>query len=95
MFASLCGSTSYYGPSGCTLRGYAAQGAAEWREVYNTEGVQLYRDAADPQDGWPKLATLPVNGDNASHWTWSGDAYALADPVEQAERIAEEGDSGE
>ena len=29
MFASLCGSTSYYGPSGCTLSGFAAEG--DWK----------------------------------------------------------------
>ena len=33
MFASLCGSTNYFGDSGCSLTGYAADGAGEHLEA--------------------------------------------------------------
>jgi len=79
LFASLCGSTAYYGPSGCTLSGFARQGTAgDWREVYNTDGVALYVDPAGSQDGWPNLGTLPADGDDPLHWSWDGNAYARA-----------------
>ncbi|MBA3449254.1 MAG: hypothetical protein H0T56_16935, partial [Pseudaminobacter sp.] len=45
LFASLCGPSSYYGLSGCTLRGFVRPDAAgEWREIYNSEGMALYTD---------------------------------------------------
>ena len=45
MFASLCGSNNYFGDSGCSLTGYAADGADSiWRMVYETEGVHVYLD---------------------------------------------------
>jgi hypothetical protein len=85
LFAALCGSTAYYGPSGCTLSGFAGETAAgPWREVYNTEGVALYTDAAATKDGWPGLVTLPEGGDAKSVWTWDGAGYALRDAGKQA-----------
>jgi hypothetical protein len=77
LFGSLCGSTSYYGTSGCTLAGWALAGAAaEWQPVYATEGLRLYLDETRARDGWPGLATLPVvNGTEATHWTWIDGAY--------------------
>lgn len=79
LFATLCGSTWYYGASGCTLSGWAASGADDgWAQVYATEGVQLYLDRRATRDGWPALVTLPaINGVEASHWLWTGDAYAV------------------
>ena len=83
MFASLCGSKSYYGNSGCSLAGYAADGAEGiWKQVYETDGVLLYVDPGRSVDGWPNLATLPVvGGTEPTHWTWSGDAYQALDQV--------------
>ena len=63
MFASLCGSTSYFGDSGCSLTGYAADGAESvWSMVYETEGVHIYTDPKQANGGWPNLVTLPVVG---------------------------------
>src|SRR6185436_17180000 len=52
MFASLCGSKSYFGDSGCSLTGYAAEGGENiWKEVYQTEGVLLYTDPSQAAEG--------------------------------------------
>jgi hypothetical protein len=82
LFASLCGSTSYYGQSGCTLSGFVRQGAAvDWREVYNSEGVALYIDPNASNSGWPNLVTLEaINGFEPMHWAWNGASYELLDP---------------
>jgi hypothetical protein len=83
VFASLCGSSRYYGESGCTLSGFARQGASEdWREVYNSEGMALYLDPKTSADGWPDLVTL-VQGGGAepSHWMWNGLAYEIREPA--------------
>lgn len=96
MFASLCGSKSYFGSSGCSLTGYAAEGAAsEWKKVYETEGVLLYRDPGQSVDGWPNLATLPVvGGTEATHWSWGGESYQAIDPVVSGgAEAAEQGDT--
>lgn len=76
LFGSLCGSTWYYGSSGCTLSGWISSGTADWQQVYATEGVRLYLDEAGARDGWPGLASLPmVNGTEAIRWSWNGSAY--------------------
>jgi hypothetical protein len=88
LFASLCGSTSYYGQSGCTLSGFVRQGAAaDWREVYNSEGMALYVDWKASAGRWPDLVTLPGSGDaEPSHWMWTGLVYEIREPA-----IAEDG----
>jgi hypothetical protein len=102
MFASICGSTAYYGDSGCNLNGFAMTAdEPEWREVYNTEGMHLFLDPNAANGGWPNLVTLPVvGGTQPTHWIWGGDRYMLRDqliseedlPAEDAE---EEGDGGQ
>jgi hypothetical protein len=83
VFASLCGSDRYYGESGCTLSGFARQGASgDWREVYNSEGMALYLDPKTSADGWPDLVTLAQGGGaEPSHWMWNGLAYELREPA--------------
>ena len=82
MFASLCGvKTAYYGPSGCTMRGYAADAPdTPWREVYATEGMTIYTDRKTDRDGWPGLVTVPAGATEALHWTWTGAGYVASDP---------------
>jgi hypothetical protein len=90
LFASLCGSTRYYGETGCKLIGYAAEAAGDWRTVYDSEGMLLYRDPNGSRDGWPSLATVPmVNGVEALTWSWDGEAYALQDPAIAEETVLE------
>lgn len=81
LFATLCGSTSYFGESGCSLTGYATENAvAEWKEVYSTDGLLLHIDPKAAKDGWPDLLTLPaIGGTEASRWRWDGGAYAIPD----------------
>lgn len=84
MFASLCGSVNYYGPSGCNLVGYAASGTDQgsWSEVYNTDGMHLFLDPRASSGGWPSLVTLPVvGGTEPIHWVWGGDRYLLREQV--------------
>ncbi len=84
LFAELCGSTWYYGISGCGLAGYAPVAGADpqkpegWRLVYESEGVFLYVDPDSAVDGWPVLVSLPKrSGDEETRWVWTGDAYAV------------------
>lgn len=83
VFASLCGSSRYYGESGCTLSGFARQGGSgDWREVYNSEGMVLYLDPKTSADGWPDLVTLAQGGGaEPSHWMWNGTAYEVREPA--------------
>ena len=75
LFASLCGSTSYYGQSGCTLSGFASEGpGSEWRPVYNNEGVLLHTDPDISNGGWPNLVTLPALRRRPSRTTGPGTA---------------------
>lgn len=83
LMASLCGSTSYYGESGCSLFGYARQGPHDdWRLAYDTEGVRLYLDVGNEKDGFPAIVTLPMTGPaQPSRWIWTGAAYEIHDDV--------------
>jgi hypothetical protein len=83
VFASVCGSSRYYGQSGCTLSGFARQGpGGDWREVYNSEGMALYLDRKTSADGWPDLVTLAKGGGaEPSHWSWNGLAYEIREPA--------------
>lgn len=83
VFASLCGSSRYYGESGCTLSGFARQGASgDWREVYNSEGMALYLDPKTSAGGWPDLVTLGRHGGaEPGHWMWTGLAYEIREPA--------------
>lgn len=97
LFGSLCGSTSYYGLSGCTVAGFARVGAAgEWTLAYNTEGALIHIDRAASSGGFPSVVSLPmVNGTTPSHWVWTGETYELREQVmaEQEAMPAEEGDT--
>lgn len=78
IFASLCGSSWYYGRSGCTLFGYARSAATEdWREVYHSEGMGLYVEQDAGRGGWPDLATLQIDATEPMRWRWDGNRYEL------------------
>lgn len=85
LFAELCGSTWYYGVSGCGLTGYAPVLGADpekpegWRLAYESEGVFLYVDPKTSVGGWPVLVSLPKRaGDEETRWVWTGEAYAIS-----------------
>ena len=88
LFARLCGSSWYYGLSGCNITGFVpqadpvaegdAEGETTWRVVYDTENVALYLDPGSKTDGWPDLVSLPVRGSGPGLvWRWEGRGYAL------------------
>ena len=93
LFARLCGSSWYFGLSGCNITGFASEraegsagedeaageGASEtWRIVYDTENVFLHTDPRSDVGGWPDLVTLPLRADGLDLvWRWNGEAYAL------------------
>lgn len=97
LFASLCGSTSYYGLSGCTVAGFARPAAgAEWMLAYNTEGAQIHLDRTTANAGFPNVVSLPMVGSTTpSHWVWTGDAYELREEVmaEHDKMPEEQGDT--
>jgi hypothetical protein len=86
LFTELCGSTWYYGNSGCSLIGYAPADGKDpqtpegWRKVYDTEGVFLYVDPETSSGGWPDLlAYSATEAGEPARWTWNGSEYVLAD----------------
>ncbi len=99
LFASLCGSTWYYGRTGCGLYGFARLSATEtWRLAYNSEGMALYLDPAEARDGWPGLVTvLQPGGTERMHWRWDGSAYAFQDDLsaQAGEQLDGEAPEGE
>lgn len=99
LFASLCGSTSYYGLSGCTVAGFArAAAGAEWALAYNTEGALIHLDRTAANGGFPNVVSLPMVGSTTpSHWVWTGAAYELREEVmaEQDQTPEEQGDTSQ
>ncbi len=74
LFATLCGSSWYYGNSGCNMTIHAQVGSNEWTRVYETEGVTMHIDPAIKSNGWPNLVALTFDGDEVV-WSWMGDSY--------------------
>lgn len=79
LFTRLCGSSWYFGRSGCNVTGFApSNGETPWRVAYDSEGVALHIDDGSDQYGWPDLVTLPLRGQGlASTWRWEGASYRL------------------
>lgn len=80
LFTRLCGSSWYYGASGCNVTGFAPESkeGEGWRVVYDSENVLLHTDPRAVTDGWPDIVTLPVRTGGAGLvWRWDGHAYAL------------------
>jgi hypothetical protein len=82
LFVETCGSSWYYGASGCNLAGFAKASAdAQWTLVYDAEGADLYQDNGTATDGWPNLIALPKKGGGDEIvWAWTGSEYAAALP---------------
>jgi hypothetical protein len=90
LFVKLCGSTRYYGTSGCNLTGWARQYGGSWRQVYDTDGMMLLTDPHAGHQGFPDLVTLPAGSTEALRWQWNGSLYEAPGPV-----VAEDVLSGE
>jgi hypothetical protein len=82
LFVEACGSSWYYGASGCNLAGFARTSSESgWTLVYDAEGADLYQDNGTAVDGWPNLISLPKKGGGDEIvWAWNGAAYAVAPP---------------
>jgi hypothetical protein len=91
LFTRLCGSSWYYGASGCNITGFAPDAKGDgWRVVYDSENVHLHTDPRAVTDGWPDIVTLPVRTGGAGLvWRWDGKAYAL-----KGELPEDDGDAG-
>lgn len=80
LFVQLCGSSWYYGASGCNVAVFARlSDSAEWEQVYDAEGADLYLDSRRLVDGWPSIIALPKVGGEEVLWAWGGDGYAVVE----------------
>lgn len=97
LFAEICGSSWYYGVSGCNLAGFVRDSPlADWRIVYDAEGADLYVDRDQTIGGWPKLIALPKQGGGeAVSWVWSGTDYVASDPAAAANEAPDAGAQGD
>lgn len=92
LFATLCGSSWYYGNSGCNLSVYArTEDSGDWLKVYETEGMDIYivPGSAAP---WPALVTLTPDGEEI-HWRWQDGQYHV-DLSDELPAIADEAPGG-
>ncbi len=74
VFIQLCGSSWYYGASGCSLTGHLREDEG-WRVVFESEGASLYIDPSSESRGFPGLVTLPALSAGPIIWSWTGGAY--------------------
>ena len=86
LFGELCGSSWYFGVSGCNLAGFAPVEGADpstpegWRPVYESEGVFLYTDPDQATQGWPDLLAIPLrDGSDETRWRWNGTEYEIGE----------------
>ncbi len=81
LFVQLCGSSWYYGASGCNVAIFARLAdTAPWEQVYDAEGADLYLDSRRLVDGWPSIVALPKSGGGEEVlWAWGGDSYAVVE----------------
>ncbi len=104
LFTEICGSSWYYGVSGCNVAGFArtVAGGSEisddpekvdlegWETVFESEGVHLYTDPGKFKDGWPDLIAIPLKpGFPDKLWTWAGQRYAVEGTIQAELRTGE------
>lgn len=100
-FVEICGSSWYYGVSGCNIAGFAHFSAAGsnpseidlegWEPVFESEGVHVYREPGQSSDGWPNLVTIPLKpGFPDKLWTWTGQRYAVEGTIQAELRTAQD-----
>lgn len=100
-FVEICGSSWYYGVSGCNIAGFAHFSAGGsnpseidlegWEPVFESEGVHVYREPGQSNDGWPNLVTIPLKpGFPDKLWTWTGQRYAVEGTIQAELRTAQD-----
>lgn len=95
LFVELCGSSWYFGVSGCSLAGFAPVDGGDpaeadgWRPIFASEGAFLYVDPDTAGLGWPDLIAIAAKpGQADARWTWTGDGYALSSAAASIESAA-------
>lgn len=94
-FVEICGSSWYYGVSGCNLSGFTqlAVGSPEtdpdrpylegWQQVFESEGAHMYTVPDQVIDGWPNLIAVPLKpGFPDKLWTWTGQRYSVEGTIQ-------------
>lgn len=83
LFVRLCGSSWYFGRTGCNVASYArAMLLDDWRLVYDDEGGTIHLAQSPGADGWPDIVRVPRGGGGEeSLWAWNGSDYALREGV--------------
>jgi hypothetical protein len=80
LFTRLCGSSWYFGRSGCNVTGFVRDSLlGDWRLAYDNEGSTLHLAAQDEAGNWPDIVAMPLKGRPViTVWQWDGQAYAPA-----------------
>lgn len=96
-FTEICGTSWYYGVSGCNIAGHTRTGSAGeapsegdadldlegWQQVFESEGAHIYTQPDKARDGWPNLMAIPLKpGSPDKLWAWIGQRYALEDTIQ-------------
>ena len=99
-FVEICGSSWYYGVSGCNIAGFASFkngtdaaeiDTADWDVVFESEGVHVYTDPGQSSDGWPNLIAVPLKpGFPDKLWTWTGQRYAVEGTIQAELRTSQD-----
>lgn len=104
LFTEICGSSWYYGVSGCNVAGFARviadNGSSEpdpttvdlegWDPVFESEGAHLYTEPGKLNDGWPELIAIPLKpGFPDKLWTWTGQRYSVEGTIQAELRPGE------
>ncbi len=74
LVATICGSSWYYGNSGCNITVHAQRHDAAWSRVYETEGVAMHIDPKTQSQDWPDLVALTFDG-HIIVWKWMDNTY--------------------
>jgi hypothetical protein len=79
LFARLCGSSWYFGRSGCNVSAFTRDNPQQaWKPAYENEGSNAYLDLAATTDGWPNVISVPLKGKpDLSVWRWQDGSYAV------------------
>jgi len=79
VFAQLCGSSWYFGRTGCNIAGYLIGTSGEDQPVvFDGEGAALYAVPDSGNGGWPDLIAVSPGVAGADIiWRWDGSRYSF------------------
>lgn len=79
LFTRLCGSSWYFGRSGCNVSAFAAEAASMApQRVYENEGSTLYLDRSATSQGWPTITSVPLKGKpELTTFRWQDGSYSI------------------